>query len=153
MYDEPSSALDEANTLMVAEMILEHQRKFNTVEIVITHQDELEEALNGTILKFEKDFRIRPDTVVQTGEESSKKAKKEHKVATKILNGMKTVPSLCLNALFDLKEAFLQVVNHLEEDDKEITPVATHPKTEKNQLEAKQPEEVEKELPLEEKKS
>lgn len=152
LYDEPSSALDEANTLLVAEMILEHQRKFNSVEIIITHQDELEEALGGTILKFEKDFRIKPDTVVQDEEKTSKKEMKEHKLASKILNRMKILPSLCVNVFLYLKEALLQVIQHLEEDDKEHSPEAKNSDVKKNQLEDKQQEDVEKVIPCEEEK-
>lgn len=59
LYDEPSSALDEENTIKVGNMIKEHQQKYGTIEIVITHQDELRDALNGTIIGFEKSFRIR----------------------------------------------------------------------------------------------
>lgn len=120
LYDEPSSALDEANTLLVAEMILEHQRKFNTVEIVITHQDELEEALNGTILKFEKDFRIRPDLESQKEENNSTKKKEENRLYTKVVKATKTVYKFGFQLLNRMKDSLLLVIQGLAEDDSEM---------------------------------
>lgn len=58
LFDEPTSALDEENTKLVAKMIREHQAKYGSIVIVITHQDSLEEALEGTILEFTKAFRF-----------------------------------------------------------------------------------------------
>ena len=38
IYDEPFSALDDDNDLLFAKMIQEHQKKYNTIEIIITHE-------------------------------------------------------------------------------------------------------------------
>ena len=128
LYDEPSSALDEANTLLVAEMIREHQKKFNTIEIVITHQDELEEALNGTILRFDKDFRIHPKKVSN----AEVKQKKEGTVGKTFLKVVKAISSFFLKILNALKELLLQVILQLENDDQELQNVVNGSEKEKS---------------------
>lgn len=60
LYDEPTSALDNVNDMLVVEMIKEHQRKYGTIEIVITHEEHVVEGLNATILEFTPEFRLRP---------------------------------------------------------------------------------------------
>ena len=60
LYDEPTSALDEKNDMLVVELIKEHQAKYNTIEIIITHEQHVIEGLNPTIIEFTPEFRIRP---------------------------------------------------------------------------------------------
>lgn len=60
LYDEPTSALDNLNDELVVELIRERQAKYGTIEIVITHEEHVVEGLEGTILEFTSDFRLRP---------------------------------------------------------------------------------------------
>ena len=63
LYDEPTSALDQLNDELVVEMILERQAKYGTIEIIITHEEHVLEGLNGIVLDFTPEFRLRPDKV------------------------------------------------------------------------------------------
>ena len=69
-YDEPTSALDQVNDELVVQMILERQAKYGTIEIIITHEEHVVEGLNGTILDFTPEFRLRPDKVESVSEEA-----------------------------------------------------------------------------------
>lgn len=60
LYDEPTSALDMLNDMLIVEMIKEHQKRYNTIEIVITHEEHVVEALDATVLEFTPEFRLRP---------------------------------------------------------------------------------------------
>lgn len=60
LYDEPTSALDEANDMLVVELIKEHQARFNTIEIVITHEQHVIDGLDPIIVEFSPEFRLRP---------------------------------------------------------------------------------------------
>ena len=61
LYDEPTSALDEVNDMLVVDLIKEHQAKYNTIEIIITHEQQVIDALNPTIIEFTPEFRVRPN--------------------------------------------------------------------------------------------
>ncbi len=63
LYDEPTSALDMVNDMLIVDMIREHQKKYNTIEIVITHEDHVVEGLNAKVLEFTPEFRLRPPKV------------------------------------------------------------------------------------------
>lgn len=58
LYDEPTSALDNANDDLIADMIKEHQAKYGTIEIVITHEEHVVKRLEPTILEFTPEFRL-----------------------------------------------------------------------------------------------
>lgn len=58
MYDEMTSALDEANDLLVAELIRKHQNATNNIVIVITHEEHVKYALGGTDIYFSEEFRL-----------------------------------------------------------------------------------------------
>lgn len=58
LYDEPSSALDYENTQILSNLIKRHQEIYGTIEIVITHDDELLKALNPTVIEFSEEFRV-----------------------------------------------------------------------------------------------
>ncbi|MBR4110309.1 MAG: ABC transporter ATP-binding protein [Clostridia bacterium] len=60
MYDEPTSALDNVNDELVVELIKEHQKKYGTIEIVITHEEHVVKGLNATVLELTPEFRLRP---------------------------------------------------------------------------------------------
>ncbi len=60
LYDEPTSALDNVNDELVVEMIRERQAKYGTIEVVITHEEHVVKGLEGTILEFSPEFRLRP---------------------------------------------------------------------------------------------
>lgn len=60
LYDEPTSALDNVNDDLVVDMIREHQEKYGTIEIIITHEEHVVKRLEPTILDFTPEFRIRP---------------------------------------------------------------------------------------------
>lgn len=60
LYDEPTSALDNINDDLVVQMIRERQAKYGTIEVVITHEAHVVEGLEGTILEFSPEFRLRP---------------------------------------------------------------------------------------------
>ena len=66
LYDEPTSALDEVNDMLVVEFIKEHQAKFNTIEIIITHEQHVIDGLAPIIIEFSPEFRIRPKKVMPT---------------------------------------------------------------------------------------
>lgn len=72
LYDEPTSALDNVNDELVVELIKEHQKKYGTIEIVITHEEHVVKGLNATVLEFTPEFRIRPGEA-QVCEEEPKK--------------------------------------------------------------------------------
>ena len=59
LYDEPTSALDNVNDMLVVDLIKAHQKKNNTIEIVITHEEHVVEGLGATILDFTPEFRLR----------------------------------------------------------------------------------------------
>lgn len=59
LLDEPGSALDDENDKKAVELIKEHQAKYGTIVIVITHEDNFVKLLNGTVLEFTKEWRIR----------------------------------------------------------------------------------------------
>ena len=77
LYDEPSSALDASNTSILVELIKEHQAKYNTIEIVITHDSKLLEELKPQIIYFTPEFRLRPDeeNICERTEESEEQVK------------------------------------------------------------------------------
>lgn len=61
LYDEPNSALDERNTRILAELIVEHQKMYNTIEILVSHSNDLLEMFPAIkIIELGEDFRIRP---------------------------------------------------------------------------------------------
>lgn len=62
LYDEPSSALDLENTKLLATLIKEHQEKLKTIEIIITHDQNLLKELEATVITFTPEFRLRPST-------------------------------------------------------------------------------------------
>ena len=68
LYDEPSSALDLGNTKILSELIREHQEKYKTIEIIITHDDELMEFLSPTVIDFTPEFRLRKKPEEMKGE-------------------------------------------------------------------------------------
>ena len=72
LYDEPTSALDMVNDMLVVELIKEHQRKYNTIEIVITHEEHVVEALEATVLEFTPEFRLKPGNPVEVHDEPQK---------------------------------------------------------------------------------
>ncbi len=59
LYDEPTSALDDENDMVVVDMIKEHQKKYNTIEIIITHETHVIKGLEPTVLDFTPEFRLR----------------------------------------------------------------------------------------------
>lgn len=63
LYDEPTSALDNDNDMIVVEMIKEHQKKYGTIEIIITHEEHVIEGLDAKILEFTPEFRLHPPKV------------------------------------------------------------------------------------------
>ncbi len=58
LYDEMTSALDDLNDYLVADLIKKHQQKCQNIVILITHETHVIKALNGTIVEFSEDFRI-----------------------------------------------------------------------------------------------
>ncbi|MBE5821980.1 MAG: ABC transporter ATP-binding protein [Clostridiales bacterium] len=58
VYDEMTSALDEKNDFVVAELIKSHQRANNNIVIVITHEEHVKKALGGTDIFFSESFRL-----------------------------------------------------------------------------------------------
>ncbi len=72
LYDEPTSALDNENDMIVVEMIKRHQKKYGTIEIIITHEEHVFQGLGATILDFTPEFRLHPpkDEVKPQEEES-----------------------------------------------------------------------------------
>jgi len=58
LYDEPSSGLDYGNAKILAELITEHQLKYGTIEIIITHDEKLLELLNPIVIQFTEEFKI-----------------------------------------------------------------------------------------------
>ncbi len=59
MYDEMTSALDETNDFIVVNLIKEHQKKNNSIIIVITHEEHVKIALGGTDIFFSPEWRLR----------------------------------------------------------------------------------------------
>lgn len=59
LYDEPTSALDNINDMLIVDLIKAHQAKYNTIEIVITHEEHVVKGLGATILDFTPEFRLR----------------------------------------------------------------------------------------------
>lgn len=59
LYDEPTSALDNVNDMLVVKLIREHQRKYNTIEIIITHEEHVVKGLGAKVLEFTPEFRLR----------------------------------------------------------------------------------------------
>ena len=57
LYDEPSSGLDEGNARILAELIAEHQQRYGTIEIIITHDERLRKLLNPTVIEFTEEFK------------------------------------------------------------------------------------------------
>lgn len=72
MYDEPTSALDNVNDELVVELIKEHQKKYGTIEIIITHEEHVVKGLNATVLELTPEFRLRPDNGTVSVEEPEK---------------------------------------------------------------------------------
>ena len=72
MYDEPTSALDNVNDELVVELIKEHQKKYGTIEIVITHEEHVVKGLNATVLELTPEFRLRPGNAQVSEEEPVK---------------------------------------------------------------------------------
>ena len=60
LYDEPTSALDNENDMIVVELIKLHQKKYNAIEIIITHEEHVFEGLDAKILEFTPEFRLHP---------------------------------------------------------------------------------------------
>ena len=74
LYDEPSSALDSGNTKLLAELIREHQAKYQTIEIIITHDQDLLNELKPIIISFTPEFRLRNNAEKEvSGDEEEKK--------------------------------------------------------------------------------
>ena len=71
LYDEPCSALDLDNTKILVELIKEHQEKYRTIEIIITHDHELLELLKPQIIEFTTEFRLHPKKVEEEKNESN----------------------------------------------------------------------------------
>lgn len=58
LYDEMTSALDEKNDLLIANLIKSHQSVNNNIVIVITHEEHVKESLGATDIFFSEEFRI-----------------------------------------------------------------------------------------------
>lgn len=58
LYDEMTSALDEKNDYIIAELIRNHQKENNNIVIVITHEEHVKAALGGTDIFFSETFRL-----------------------------------------------------------------------------------------------
>lgn len=73
LYDEPTSALDNDNDMLIVDMIREHQEKYGTIEIIITHEEHVVKGLGATVLELTPEFRLRPkkEKVSQKSEETS----------------------------------------------------------------------------------
>lgn len=67
LYDEPSSALDAKNDLLVVNLIKEHQEKYHSIEIIITHDQDVIEGLNPIVVEFSEEFRLRPPKTNDVG--------------------------------------------------------------------------------------
>lgn len=65
LYDEPTSALDNVNDMLIVDLIKAHQKKNNTIEIIITHEEHVVEGLSATILDFTPEFRLREPKKVE----------------------------------------------------------------------------------------
>jgi len=61
LYDEPTSALDDVNDMLVVELIKEHQKKYDTIEIIITHEQHVIDGLSPTIVEFTPEFTFGSD--------------------------------------------------------------------------------------------
>lgn len=72
MYDEPTSALDNVNDELVVELIKEHQKKYGTIEIIITHEEHVVKGLNATVLELTPEFRLRSGEGTVSAEEPEK---------------------------------------------------------------------------------
>ena len=59
LYDEPTSALDNINDMLIVDLIKAHQAKYDTIEIVITHEEHVVTGLGATVLEFTPEFRLR----------------------------------------------------------------------------------------------
>lgn len=68
LYDEPTSALDDENDMVVVDMIKEHQKKYNTIEIIITHETHVIKGLEPTVLEFTPEFRLRDSKTTDANE-------------------------------------------------------------------------------------
>lgn len=69
LYDEPTSALDDGNDMLIVEMIKEHQKKYNTIEIIITHEQHVINGFEPTIIEFTPEFRLRPPVLIAENKE------------------------------------------------------------------------------------
>lgn len=58
LYDEMTSALDEDNDYIVSELIKAHQRQFQNIVIVITHEAHVARELGGKVINFTENWRI-----------------------------------------------------------------------------------------------
>lgn len=58
LYDEMTSALDEKNDYLIADLIKSHQKQYQNIVIVITHEQHVARALGGTTIEFTKEWRI-----------------------------------------------------------------------------------------------
>ena len=77
LYDEPTSALDDLNDMLVVDLIREHQARYNTIEIIITHEQHVIDGLNPTIIEFTPEFRINPS--IPTPSDEHKEASEDEK--------------------------------------------------------------------------
>lgn len=83
LYDEPTSALDNVNDMIIVEMVKRHQKKYGTIEIMITHEEHVYEGLDATILDFTPEFRLHPpkvkfEEVVSTKEDDEANSERIH---------------------------------------------------------------------------
>ena len=58
LYDEMTSALDEKNDYLIAELIKNHQKANNNIVIVITHDEHVKNALGAKDIFFSEEFRL-----------------------------------------------------------------------------------------------
>ena len=77
LYDEPTSALDDFNDMLIVDFIKEHQAKYNTIEVIVTHEQHVIDGLNPTIIEFTPEFRLRPS--------KTKKEVKKDELVQKVL--------------------------------------------------------------------
>lgn len=71
LYDEPTSALDNINDMLIVDLIKAHQAKYDTIEIVITHEEHVVKGLGATILDFTPEFRLREAKKLEADEKSN----------------------------------------------------------------------------------
>lgn len=83
LYDEPTSALDNINDMLIVDAIKEHQKKFNTIEIVITHEEHVVKGLDATVLEFTPEFRLREAKNLKLEETATKEENVDETIKSK----------------------------------------------------------------------